>query len=45
MKYKLLLTGLFGISSQAQAAAVVEGSVTGETAEITTTLKALPGII
>ena len=33
MKYKLLLTGLFGISSLAQAV-VVEGSGTGETAEI-----------
>ena len=35
MKYKLLLTGLFGISSLAQAV-VVEGTETGETAEVAT---------
>lgn len=33
MKYKLLLTSLFGISSLAQAV-VVEGTGTGETAEV-----------
>lgn len=35
MKYKLLLTGLFGISSLAQAV-VVKGTGTGETAEVAT---------